>query len=323
MTDLLKNPIFLDETAARDWLEARVWANGRVCPHCGNADQAKITKLDGKAHRPGVYQCNETECRQQFTVTVNTVFERSKIPLTKWLAALFLMTASKKGVSAHQVHRMLGISYKSTWFLMHRLREAMRSGGLEPLGGEGKIVEADETYFGKPDVAYVSPNRGGRPYIKGKKNRNNRAIVALVERGGEVRSFHVAVADGATVAGIVNANVKKESRLQTDESKLYKTVGKEFAAHETVNHGRKKYVRGDVTTNTIESYFSVFKRGMRGTYQHCAEKHLHRYLAEFDFRYNNRIAVGIDDSSRADQLAKGIVGKRLTYRRPNPKDIPF
>jgi transposase-like protein len=342
MTDLLKNPIFLDETAARDWLEARVWANGRVCPHCGNADQAKITKLEGKAHRPGVYQCNETECRRQFTVTVNTVFERSKIPLTKWLAALFLMTASKKGVSAHQVHRMLGISYKSTWFLMHRLREAMRTGGLEPLGGEGKFVEADETYFGKPAVPHVSKARGDRPYIKGNKNRNNRAIIALVERGGKVRSFHVAVADSATVAGIVNANVHKESRLQTDESRLYTKVGADFASHDTVNHGRKEYVRywnevtdklrpdgkpvvetTTITTNTIESYFSVFKRGMRGTYQHCAEKHLHRYLAEFDFRYNNRIALGTDDSARADELAKGIVGKRLTYRRPNQKDIPF
>ena len=323
MADLLKNPIFLDETKARDWLEARVWANGRVCPHCGNADQDKITKLDGEAHRPGLYQCNETECRQQFTVTVNTVFERSKIPLTKWLAALFLMTASKKGVSAHQVHRMLGISYKSTWFLMHRLREAMRTGGLEPLGGEGKIVEADETYFGKPEIGHVSKQRGNRPYIKGNKIRNSRAIVALVERGGNVRSFHVAVADSNTVAGIVNANVKKETRLQTDESNLYKRVGKEFAAHETVNHGRLEYVRGDVSTNTIESYFSVFKRGMRGTYQHCAEKHLHRYLAEFDFRYNNRVALGIEDTERADKLAEGIVGKRLTYRRPNQKDIPF
>jgi transposase-like protein len=323
MADLLKNPIFLDETKARDWLEARVWAKGRVCPHCGNADQDKITKLDGEAHRPGLYQCNEPACREQFTVTVGTVFESSKIPLSKWLAALFLMTASKKGISAHQVHRMLGISYKSTWFLMHRLREAMRTGGLEPLGGEGKIVEADETYFGKPAVAHVSKQRGDRPYIKGNKIRNNRPIVALVERGGNVRSFHVAVADGATVAGIVNANVKKESRLQTDESNLYKKVGANFAAHETVNHGAREYARGDVTTNTIESYFSVFKRGMRGTYQHCSEKHLHRYLAEFDFRYNNRIALGVDDTSRADELAKGIVGKRLTYRRPNPKDIPF
>jgi transposase-like protein len=323
MTDLLKNPIFQDETKARDWLEARVWANGRVCPHCGNADQDNITKLEGKVHRPGLYQCNETECRQQFTVTVNTVFERSKIPLSKWLAALFLMTASKKGISAHQVHRMLGISYKSTWFLMHRLREAMRTGGLEPLGGEGKIVEADETYFGKAETQHVSLERHGRPLIHKGKFKNNRPIVALVERGGNVRSFHVAVADSSTVAGIVRENVKKESRLQTDESKLYKSVGADFSAHETVNHGKKEYARGDVTTNTMESYFSLFKRGMRGTYQHCAEKHLHRYLAEFDFRYNNRIALGVDDTARADELAKGIVGKRLTYRRPNPKDIPF
>jgi transposase-like protein len=323
MTDLLKNPIFLDETKARDWLEARVWADGRVCPHCGNADQDKITKLDGKAHRPGVYQCNETACREQFTVTVGTVFESSKIPLSKWLAALFLMTASKKGISAHQVHRMLGISYKSTWFLMHRLREAMRTGGLEPLGGEGKIVEADETYFGKAETQHVSKHRGGRPLIHKGKFKNNRPIVALVERGGKVRSFHVAVADSSTVADIVRDNVRKESRLQTDESKIYKTLGKEYAAHETVNHAKKEYARDDVTTNTIESYFSVFKRGMRGTYQHCSEKHLHRYLAEFDFRYNNRIATGVNDGERAAELAKGIVGKRLTYRRPNQRDIPF
>jgi transposase-like protein len=323
MPDLLKNPIFLDETKARDWLEARVWANGRVCPHCGNADQDKLTKLEGKAHRPGVYQCNEPACREQFTVTVGTVFESSKIPLSKWLAALFLMTASKKGISAHQVHRMLGISYKSTWFLMHRLREAMRTGGLEPLGGEGKIVEADETYFGKAATQTVSAQRKGAPLIHKGKFKNNRPIVALIERGGNVRSFHVAVADSVTVAGIVSANVRKESRLQTDESKLYKKVGVEFAAHETVNHGAKEYARGDVTTNTIESYFSIFKRGMRGTYQHCSEKHLHRYLAEFDFRHNNRIALGVDDSNRAEQLAKGIVGKRLTYRRPSQRDIPF
>ena len=160
MTDLLKNPIFNDEAKAREWLEARVWPQGPVCPHCGNADAAKIKKLEGKAHRPGLYQC--AECREQFTVTIKTVFERSKIPLTKWLAALFLMTASKKGVSAHQVHRMLGISYKSTWFMMHRLREAMRTGGFEPLGGKGKVVEADETYFGRAEEMHVSPQRKGR-----------------------------------------------------------------------------------------------------------------------------------------------------------------
>jgi len=265
MTDLLKNPIFLNETAAREWLEARVWANGRVCPHCGNADQEKITKLEGKAHRPGVYQCNEPQCRQQFTVTVNTVFERSKIPLTKWLAALFLMTASKKGISAHQVHRMLGISYKSTWFMMHRLREAMRVGGLvPPMGDDGGAVEVDETYIGR---------------IKGMKARGGAAhkntVLSLLDREtGRVRSFHVA------------------------------------NATDTV-----------ITTNTIESYFSVFKRGMRGTYQHCAEKHLHRYLAELDFRHNHRTALGVNDGERAVELAKGIVGKRLTYRRPNRKDV--
>jgi transposase-like protein len=320
MTDLLKNPIFQNEAKAREWLEARVWANGVTCPHCGNADAEKITKLEGDAHRAGVYQCNEKECRQQFTVTVGTVFERSKIPLTKWLAALFLMTASKKGVSAHQVHRMLGVSYKSTWFMMHRLREAMRSGGLEPLGGEGKVVEADETYFGKAEEDRVSPQRKGRPYIHGKK-RSNRPILSLVERGGSVRSFYVAVANQATVAQIVRENVHRESRLHTDESRLYPPVGKEFAAHETIRHTAKEYVRGDVTTNTIESYFSVFKRGMRGVYQHCGEKHLHRYLAEFDFRYNNRAGLGVNDGERAEELAKGIVGKRLTYRRPNDSSL--
>jgi transposase-like protein len=321
MTDLLKNPIFLDETKARDWLEARVWAKGRVCPHCGNTDQDKITKLEGKAHRPGVYQCNESECREQFTVTVGTVFESSKIPLSKWLAALFLMTASKKGISAHQVHRMLGISYKSTWFLMHRLREAMRTGGLEPLGGAGKVVEADEAYFGKADTMHVSEQRRGRSYIKRGKFKNNRPIVTLVERGGHARSFHVAVADQTKVTAIVRENVARESRLHTDESKLY--GGPIRVKRESVNHSKGEYARGDVTTNTVESYFSLFKRGMRGTYQHCSEKHLHRYLAEFDFRYNNRIALGVDDTARADELAKGIVGKRLTYRRPRQQDIPF
>jgi len=316
MADLLKNPIFQDEAKAREWLEARVWPNGAVCPHCGVTGD-DVTKLEGEAHRAGVYQCKE--CRQQFTVTVKTVFERSKIPLTKWLAALFLMTASKKGVSAHQVHRMLGISYKSTWFMMHRLREAMRTGGLEPMGGEGQVVEADETYFGKTAQAQVSKQRQGRPYKR--KVLNNRPILALVERGGSVRTFHVPVADQVTVATIVRENIKRESRLHTDESKLYKQVGKGYAAHETVVHTAGEYARGDVTTNTVEGYFSVFKRGMRGVYQHCAEKHLHRYLAEFDFRYNNRIALGVNDGERAALLAKGIQGKRLTYRRPHAAEL--
>lgn len=317
MTDFLKNPIFTDETAARKWLQDRVWPQGPTCPHCGNVDQGRIRALGGKAHRPGLYQC--AECREQFTVTVGTVFERSKIPLTKWLAALFLLTASKKGVSAHQIHRTLGISYKSSWFMMHRLREAMRSGGLlPPLGGEGKTVEADETYFGKQESPQPSPNRRGRPYTKGGKSgpSGKRAVVTLVERGGRVRSFNPAVADGPAVAGIVRDNIARETRLHTDESKLYIEVGKEFAAHETVKHSANEYVRGDVHSNTVEGYFSIFKRGMRGVYQHCKEKHLHRYLAEYDFRYNTRTALGYNDLMRAEELAKGITGKRLTYRRP-------
>ncbi|WFU80943.1 IS1595 family transposase [Bradyrhizobium sp. CIAT3101] len=315
MTDLLKNPIFLDETKAREWLEARVWPQGPTCPHCGNADQEKITKLEGDAHRPGVYQCNEPQCRLQFTVTVNTVFERSKIPLTKWLAALFLMTASKKGISAHQVHRMLGISYKSTWFMMHRLREAMRVGGLlPPMGEDGGAVEVDETYIGR--LQGVKKKRGGAAH----KN----TVLSLLDREtGHVRSFHVATATVDDVAPIVRANVSKEAHLMTDQAKIYKKLGAEFSRHDTVNHQEDEYVRRDgetvITTNTIESYFSVFKRGMGGTYQHCAEKHLHRYLAEFDFRHNNRTALGVNDTERADQLAKGIVGKRLTYRRPDRK----
>jgi transposase-like protein len=327
MTANLQKPIFTDETKAREWLEARVWPNGPVCPHCGSTGD-DVTALQGKAHRPGLYQC--AGCREQFTVTVKTVFERSKVPLSKWLAALFMMTASKKGVSAHQIHRSLQISYKTAWFLCHRLREAMRTGSLDmpPIGGKGKVVEADETYYGKIDEA----NRprlttAGRPYSKnphysiGRKN----TVIALVERGGEVRSFSVPAASARTVADIVRKNIHRETRLQTDESKLYLIVGREFASHETVNHAKEEYVRGDVTTNTIEGYFSIFKRGMRGVYQHCSEKHLHRYLAEFDFRYNHRIKLGFNDLMRAEALVPGIKGKRLTYRRPDKstKSIPY
>lgn len=317
MTANLQNPIFTDDTKAREWLEARVWPNGPVCPHCGNVDQAKITELNGKAHRPGLYQC--AECREQFTVTVKTIFERSKIPLSKWLAALFLMTASKKGVSAHQIHRSLGISYKTAWFLCHRLREAMRTGGLEPLGGAGRVVEADETYFGRHDQPVPLTKPRYSPYTKrGWKGKGKtRAIVALVERGGRVRTFHVAHADKVTVGNIVADNIASESRLHTDESPIYPTVGELFAAHETVKHSAGEYVRGDVHTNTAEGYFSIFKRGMRGIYQHCREKHLHRYLAEYDFRYNTRTALGFNDLMRAETLASQIKGKRLTYRRPH------
>lgn len=315
MSANLQNQIFRDENQAREWLEARVWPNGPICPHCGVINSA--TQLKGKAHRPGLYQCNE--CREQFTVTVGTVFERSKIPLSKWLAALFLLVSSKKGISAHQAHRMLGISYKSTWFMMHRLREAMREGSLGPMGGAGAVVEVDETYFGDvPESKRRTTRTDGRPLSKKTFGfGNKRAIISLVERGGKVRSFHPAMADGESVAKIVRDNIHRESRLHTDESKLYRKVGQEFAAHETVTHSDDEYVCGDVTTNTVEGYFSIFKRGMRGVYQHCSEKHLHRYLSEFDFRYSHRAALGTDDMMRAEKLAKGIIGKRLTYRQSN------
>jgi hypothetical protein len=228
-----------------------------------------VTKLEGAKHRPGLYQCNE--CREQFTVTVKTVFERSKLPLSKWMAALFMLTASKKGVSSHQIHRSLGISYKTAWFMMHRLREAMRTGGLAPMGGVGSVIEADETYLGQTEVERVSPQRRGRPFTK-RGPHNKRPIVALVERGGSVRTFHVPVADQAAVSKIVRDNIKRESRLHTDESRLYIKVGTEFKAHETVKHTAYEYVRGDVTTNTVEGYFSIFKRGMKGVYQHCKER---------------------------------------------------
>ncbi|MGH6791370.1 MAG: IS1595 family transposase [Methyloceanibacter sp.] len=321
MSDHAK-PIFTNDDAARRHLEKIRWPDGPTCPHCGNADKAKITALKGQSHRPGLYQCNE--CREHFTVTVGSVMERSHIPLSKWVYAFHLMAASKKGVSAHQLHRMLGITYKSAWFMAHRIREAMRpNGAASPLGGEGKIVEADETYYGKQENPRPAKSRRGRPYNpRGSRGpKGKRAIVALVERGGSVRTFHVGVADQVTVRKIVSDNVSRESRLHTDESRLYFGASEEFASHETVKHSAKEYARGDVHTNCAEGYFSIFKRGMRGIYQHCAEKHLHRYLAEYDFRYNHRVALGFDDGERAALAVKGAEGKRLTYRQPYVADV--
>jgi transposase-like protein len=304
MSANLQKPIFTDEAKAREWLEARIWPNGPTCPHCGNADQARVTAMHGTVHRAGLYQCNE--CREQFTVTVGTVFERSKIPLTKWLAALFLLSCSKKGMSTHQMHRMLDISYKSTWFMTHRLREAMRSGDLAPMGGPGTIVEIDETFIG---------NKADMPKRRGFAHKH--AVLSLVERGGKVHSFHVAGTTAAHLVPILRANIAKETAVMTDEAGQYAHLGKEFASHEFVNHSAGQYGRGSVHTNTIEGFYSIFKRGMTGVYQHCSEKHLHRYVAEFDFRYSNRVALGVGDMERAEKLAKGIVGRRLTYRRPN------
>jgi transposase-like protein len=303
---------YASETAARKALEAIRWPNGPVCHHCGEAKRRYQTKREGR------YRCGNPKCRKDFTVMTGTVMERSHVPPHKWLEAYAIMCESKKGVSSLQLQRHLKISYKAAWFLSHRVREAMREGGLEPppmLSGGGKIVEADETYYGPTEKHYVSPQRRGRPYAERSRGpRNKRPIVSLVERGGSVRSFHVPVADAGAVAHIVRENIHQESRLHTDESNLYFAVGKEFAKHETIKHRANEYVRGDVTTNTVENYFSVFKRGMRGTYQHCKEKHLHRYLAEFDFRYNNRVALGINDGERAALAIRGAEGKRLTYR---------
>jgi transposase-like protein len=314
MSNAFDAPHFQTPENAREWLEKTRWSEGPVCPHCGTVGRAYKTK------RLGTYRCAEKECRKDFSVTTGTVMERSHIALNKWLMGFYLMAASKKGISAHQLSRSLGLDYKSAWFMCHRIREAMRPDdfpGSDPLGGAGQIVEADETYFGQVEERRPSKQRGKRPFTKGGKSGpgGKRAVVSLVERGGRVRSFHPAFADGATVAAIVRENIRAESRLNTDESRLYTSVGREFAAHETVNHTNKEYARGDVTTNSVEGFFSIFKRGMKGVYQHCGEKHLHRYLAEFDFRYNHRVKLGYSDIDRTIEAVKGIEGKRLMYKQ--------
>jgi transposase-like protein len=303
---------FRNDDAARVYLEGVLWPDGPICPHCGVVNHAYATK------RAGVYRCAEKECRKDFSVTMKTVMERSHIALHKWLQAFHLMTSSKKGISAHQLHRTLGIGYEAAWFMAHRIREAMRAGSLAtPMGGEGKIVEADETYYGPTDEPYYSPQRRGRPYLKRKGPAGKRAIVALVERGGSVRTFHVEHADKVTLNAIISENIARETRLHTDESRLYNDAHTMFAAHETVKHSAGEYARGDVNTNSAEGYFSIFKRGMKGIYQHCGEKHLHRYLAEYDFRYNHRVALGVNDGERAALAVKNAAGKRLTYRQPH------
>lgn len=321
--DIFSEARFTDETAAREHLETVLWSDGPVCPHCGVVNNA--FKIVRKGHFRGVYRCKEKLCRKDFTVTMKTVMERSHIPLHKWLQGFHLMTSSKKGVSSHQLHRTLGIGYEAAWFMAHRIREAMRDGGLKPpkpLGGEGKVVEADETYHGKVEVPRAR-NKYSPPPTKGGKSgpANKRAILALVERGGRVRSFHAPVADKVTVTAIVRENIARESRLHTDESRLYTGSDEHFEAHETVKHSGSEYVRYEdgraIHSNTVEGYFSIFKRGMKGIYQHCKEKHLHRYLAEYDFRYNHRTKLGFNDRDRATEAVKGAAGKRLTYHLPH------
>jgi transposase-like protein len=322
--DTFSHARFTCDVAAREYLESLRWPDGPVCPHCGTIGHAYAIKPHG------TYRCAESACRGNFTVTMNSPMERSHIALHKWVQAFHLMCASKKGISAHQLHRMLNIAYKSAWFMAHRIRECMRDGGLAPLGGGGQVVEADETYFGNTETKVMGKGRKGRPYTKGGKSgpAGKRAVVSLVERGGRVRSFHPAVADSPSVTAIVRENIAREAQLMTDESRLYMSVGFEFASHHTVTHSHGEYVRTEtklvdgqpfvmrkVHTNTVEGYFSIFKRGMKGIYQHCKEKHLHRYLAEFDFRYNHRIRLGFTDGERAALAVKNATGKRLTYQQ--------
>jgi transposase-like protein len=300
MTIDFTNPIFSNKDAARAHFERIRWPNGPICPKCGTIDQA--TLMNGKSHRPGLYQCNA--CREPFTVTMGSVMERSHIPLTKWALAFHLMTSSKKGVSAHQLHRMLKIKYQSAWFMAMRIREAMTdAGSTGPLGGEGVFVEADETFIGgrARNRAYKAP-------------APKKAVVALVERKGRVRSRHVPEVNAANLRPILETEIDVASHLRTDESGVYWKAGERFASHRTVNHAQEEYVRGDASTNTAEGYFSILKRGIYGIYQHVSEEHLHRYLAEFDFRYSNRVRLGIDDTTRAVKAIKGAEGKRLLYR---------
>jgi len=307
MADLL-NPIFLDEELARQHLEALRWANGRMCPHCGVLDESGAVASKSPEHK-GLYYCNA--CAKTFTVTVGTLFERSHVPLNKWLAAFHLFAASKKGMSAKQIERMLGVSYKTAWFMGHRIREAMKDGSSRMLGGPGSsgIVEADETYWGstKDEHGVKRVSKGG--------GYHKMAIVSLVERDGEKRTVHIPNVDGTNVGAVVRAHAATTARLHTDESALYKWSGKKFAAHETVNHKRKEYARGDVTTNTVESSFALLKRGLTGTFHAVSEKHLQRYCTEFDFRWNTRQSQGFNDTDRAAIALKQIAGKRLTYRR--------
>jgi transposase-like protein len=310
----LSKPYFHDEEKAFEHLESVLWPNGPICPHCGSVN---AKHYDLRKTRVGLHKCCEKACRKQFTVRVGTVFESAHVPLHQALQAVYLMCSSKKGVSAHQVHRILGVTYKTAWFLCHRIREALRTGALAPMGGEGLIVEIDETFIGRKE---------GVPKAKAAHWHKN-AVLTLVERGGKARSFHVENVTKDEILPIVRANLAKESHVMTDEAARYAKLGDEFADHHAVDHSRGEYGYTDratgvkVNTNTLEGYYTIFKRGMIGIYQHCSEKHLHRYLAEFDFRYSNRSKLGVEDQRRAELALTGIVGKRLTYHGPSSGKI--
>jgi transposase-like protein len=302
---------FHNEEAARKFLEEVRWPSGPVCPHCGTVNEAYQNKA-----KPGVYRCAAKECRKDFSVTVGTLFERSHIPLHKWLLATHLMMASKKGVSAHQLHRTLGITYKSAWFMAHRIREALRPlSSPGPLGGKGKTVEADETYIGGKEG---NKHQNKRKRVGG-GTRGKEPAFTLVERGGQLRSFHLPEVTAKTLRPILVAQIDRASFLMTDEHSGYKIVGQEFAGHGSVRHYVGEYVRGDAHINTVENYFSILKRGITGVYHHVSQQHLKRYLAEFDFRYNERMALGVSDAERAAKALMGIEGKRLTYGGPQTR----
>jgi transposase-like protein len=305
----LSAPHFHNERAAYAYVEARVWPEGPVCPHCGGFE--RIGKLEGKSTRPGVYKCYQ--CRKPFTVKVGTIFESSHVPLRFWLQAMFLMASSKKGISANQLHRTLGVTLKTAWFIAHRIRLAMEDGSLPPIGGEGKTIEVDETFLGSQPTVFKS----GKGWQGKRGTGDMKKIVTLVERGGRARSIKVESLKKDEIVRAM-ALADRASTLMTDQAQHYRRIGLEFDAHHSVDHGASEYGRREgelvITTNTVEGFFSIFKRGMRGIYQHCGERHLHRYLAEFDFRYNHRVALGVNDVARADHALRGIVGKRLTYQ---------
>lgn len=316
MASNLNKPHFQDPDKARVYLEALRWPNGPICPHCGVVSKDHYA-LQGEAHRVGLWKCKD--CREQFSVTVGTVFERSKIALHIWLQAVYLLCTSKKGMSSKQLERMLGVTYKTAWFMSHRIREAFKTNPSGPLGGAGKIVEADETYYGTESGQSRKTLKGeyGKRAIGSRALDQMNKIVSLVERDGSVRSFHVADITGANLKKVLTCQIHPDTHLMTDSSFRYNEIkrAKSFAKISHVNHSKKEYVRGNVTTNTVEGYFSILKRGLIGTYHHVSSNHLQRYVTEFDFRYNNRTALGVDDAQRTNEALKGISGKRLTYRR--------
>lgn len=304
---ILSAPYFHNEEAAYAFVESRIWRNGPVCPHCACVE--RIGKMGGKSTRIGTYKCYN--CRKPFTVKVGTIFESSHIPMRLWLQAIFLISSSKKGISSNQLHRTLGITLKSAWFMTHRIREAMRSGNMSPFGSDGGAVEVDETFIGRDFTKKPKNEKKGRGYDH--KNK----VLSLVDRAtGQARSMVIDDLKASTIIPIMQANIYREARILTDEAGQYKPVSRFFASHAYTSHGLGEYVsktERTIHTNTIEGFFSIFKRGMKGVYQHCGQNHLNRYLAEYDFRYNHRAALGFNDSSRADMLLRGVVGKRLTY----------